>query len=169
MPDPERCELGDNDAAYFDCPATGGDWSGMGFKTQLDIGCFDWDRAAGGLITRPLVAAIVEAAIVRCGGQLLADGHPTEPQLTIIAGLMVSRGGQNVLGFLGCEPVVLHPSGYVRLTTDERSAEPVAAFLRVLSSEQGCGVYRWDDEEREPTRVIAWLEQLAERGSNKGT
>jgi len=136
----------------------------MVFKTQLDIGCFDWERSAGAFITRPLAAATVEAAIVRCGGLLLVDEHPTQPQLTAIVGLMVSRGGQNVLGFLGREPVVLHPSGYVRLGFDGRSAGPVAAFLRVLSSEQGCGVYRWDDEEREPARVSAWLERLAEGG-----
>lgn len=90
------------------------------------------------------------------------DGHPSEPQLTAIAGLMVERGGQDVRGFLGREPVVLHPTGCARLALDGRSATSVAAFVRQLVSEFGCGVYRWDYEERDPARVVAWLEQIAE-------
>jgi hypothetical protein len=134
----------------------------MGFKTQLDIGCFSWDRGAGAFLSRPLTPAEVDAAIVRCGGRLLTEGHPSEPQLSAIAGLMVRHGGQDVRGFLGREPVVLHPLGYARLALDDRSAGPVAAFLRLLSGEFGCGVYRWDDTEQDTGRVIAWLEQLAE-------
>jgi len=135
----------------------------MGFKTQLDIGCFDWERASGEFLTRPLTAAEVDAAIIRSGGRLMADGHATEPQLTVIARLMAERGGQDVRGFLGREPVVRHPSGYARLALDQRSAGPVAAFVRLLCGEFGCGVYVWDHDEREPARVIAWLEQLAEQ------
>src|SRR5262249_25957218 len=126
----------------------------MGFKTSLDIGCFDWGNT-GDFVTRPLDAATVEAVIVRCGGRLFAAGPGSEPHLTAIADLMVRYGGQNVLGWLGREPVVLHPSGYVRLVLDSRSAGPVAAFLRLLTSEAGCGVYRWEDGERMPERVIA--------------
>jgi hypothetical protein len=133
----------------------------MGFKTQLDIGCFDWDRASGGFIARPLTPAEVDAALTRAGGRLLADGHESEPQLTAIAGLMVRHGGQDVRGFLSRESVVLHPSGYARLALDQRSAGPVAAFVRLLCAEHGCGVYLWDHDEQEPARVVAWLEQLA--------
>ncbi len=140
----------------------------MGFKTQINIGCFNWGSTPGEFVTRPLAPAEVDAAIVRCGGRLLADGHATEPQLTLIAGLMVRRGGQDVRGFLGREPVVRHPSGYVRLTLDARSAGPVAAFMRLLCGEFGCGVYRWSDEEREPATVIDGLEQLAGRGHAGG-
>lgn len=133
----------------------------MGFKTQLDIGCFDWGRASGDFLTRSLTVAEVDAAIVECGGRPLAD--VAEPQLTAIAGMMVERGAQDVRGFLGLEPVVRHPSGYARLALDQRSAGPVAAFVRLLCAEYGCGVYLWDHDEREPARVIAWLDELAEQ------
>ena len=132
----------------------------MSFKTSLDIGCVDWGRASGGLITRPLTTAEIDAAIVLSGGRLFADGHASEPQLSAIAELMAARGGQDVRGFLGRESVVRHPLGYVRLALDRRSAAPVAAFLRLLHTEFGCGVYIWDNMP-EPTRVLAWLEQLA--------
>jgi hypothetical protein len=134
----------------------------MSFKTALNIGCFDWEQASGDFIARSLTAAEVDAAIVRCGGRLLADGYETEPQLTFIARLMVRKGGQDVRGFHGREVVVRHPLGYVHLALDERSAAPLAAFLRLLNAGFGCGVYVWNNEETDPARVIAWLENLAE-------
>jgi hypothetical protein len=73
----------------------------MGFKTTLDIGCFNWDRRPGAFITRPLDAATVESAIVRSGGYLFAVGHPTSPQLTAIARAMVSYGAEDALTKVG--------------------------------------------------------------------
>ncbi len=134
----------------------------MSFKPALDIGCFNWDPSPAEHIVRSLTASDIDAAIVRCGGRLLADGHQTEPQLTAIARLMIHKGGQDVRGFLGREVVVRHPLGYVRLAVDRRSAAPVAAFLRLLNAEFGCGVYVWDNEEQDPARVIAWLEEMGE-------
>jgi hypothetical protein len=49
------------------------------------------------------------------------------------------------------------------LALDGRSAAPVAAFVRIMVGEFGCEVYRWEDEEEDPSRIIAWLDRLAEQ------
>jgi hypothetical protein len=134
----------------------------VSLQIVMNIGCFNWEQASDAFIVRSLTASEVDAAIVRCGGRLLADEHETQPQLTTIARLVVREGGQDVRGFLGRAVLVRHPLGYVRLALDGRSAGPVAAFLRLLNTQFGCGVYVWNDEETDPARVITWLENLGE-------
>lgn len=114
----------------------------MSFKFTIHIGYFHPDT--GSLLPLPVDVPSAREAIARAGGRLLEQCTQEDEQRLRIATAMKVQANREVLGFIGNEYVILHKSGFLVTTLDDRSRVEMLAFLQHMCGQLDCEIYHPD-------------------------